>query len=203
MVIDVRENGGGNIGVSANLTRYLIRQPFTMADTVAAVQRNFAYGRYIRFAWAYKMVMLFTSKKRRDGRYHFSYLEHHIYHPKTDLHFNGNIYIIQGGFTFSAASMFVAHLKGQRNVTVVGEESGGGNYGNSSVHLPAIELPNSHIEVIMPVYRIVNDASRIKNGRGVMPDVPVAPSADAIKKGIDIKMQKVRELIEAKDKHGA
>ena len=96
--------------------------------------------------------------------------------------------------------MFVSHLKGQSNVTVVGEETGGGNYGNSSVHLPTIILPNSHIEVILPLYRIVNDAARQKDGRGIMPDIYVGPSADAIKKGIDPKMQKVKELIGTKKK---
>jgi len=200
LVIDLRENGGGRIGVSANLTRYIINKPFTMADTVAAVTRNFNhYGMYLHPSFVYKTLMFFTSKKKSDGRYHFSYLEHHLYQPQKKLHFNGNVYVIQGGLTFSAAAMFVSHIKGQQNVTVAGEESGGGNYGNSSVHLPDIILPNSHIEITMPVYRIVNNASFIKNGRGIIPDVFIPPSADAIKRGIDIKMQKVKELIAARN----
>jgi len=198
LVIDLRENGGGNIGATANLTRYIVQHPFHMADTVSAISRSFKYGKYIHPVWIYKMLMFFSSKKQKDGRYHFGYLEHHTYQPVSSLHFNGNVYIVQGGFTFSAASMFVSHLKGQPNVTVVGEETGGGNYGNSSVHLPSVILPNSHIEVILPIYRIVNDASRQKNGQGIMPDVFIAPSAAAIKKGIDIKMQKVKELIDVR-----
>lgn len=202
LVIDLRENGGGNIGVSANLTRYIIQHPFTMADTVAALHHGFFYSRYIHPAWVYKAIMLFTAKKKGDGRYHFGYLEHHVYHPKTNLHFNGQVYVLQGGFTFSAASMFVSHIKGQQNVTVLGEETGGGNYGNSSVHLPNIILPNSHLEISLPVYRIVNDSTRIKNGRGIIPDIFIGPSALAIKKGVDIKMQKVKEMIAEKEKGG-
>ncbi len=198
LVIDLRENGGGNIGVSTNLTRYLIQHPFTTADTVAAISRKLAYSRYIRPAWIYKAVMVLSTKKQQDGKYHFGNLEHHVFEPKGHLHFNGNVYIVQGGFTFSAASMFVARLKGQQNVTVVGEESGGGSYGNSSVHLPTIVLPNTHVEVIMPLYRIVNDATKVKTGRGVLPDVLVPPTAKAIKDGIDIKMQTVRELIKSR-----
>jgi C-terminal processing protease CtpA/Prc len=199
LVIDLRENGGGNIGISANLTRYLIQHPFSIADTVAAINRNFVYHKYIQHAWLYHALMLFTSKKKRDGKFHFGYLEHHVYQPKKDLHFNGHVYIIQGGFTFSAASMFVSHLKGQPNVTVVGEETGGGNYGNSSVFLPTVILPNTRIEITMPVYRIVNNAHYVKDGRGIFPDVFIGPSVDAIKNGVDIKMQKVRELIEAQN----
>jgi len=198
LVIDLRENGGGNIGASTNLTRYVIQHPFTTADTVAAISRKLAYGRYIRPAWLYKAIMLVTTQKQQDGKYHFGTLEHHVFTPKGRLHFNGNVYIVQGSFTFSAASMFVARLKGQQNVTIVGEETGGGSYGNSSVHLPTIVLPNTRLEVIMPLYRIVTDATKEKAGRGILPDVAVPPSAKAIRDGIDIKMQKVKELIKSK-----
>jgi C-terminal processing protease CtpA/Prc len=200
LVIDLRENSGGNIGAEANLTSYLIQHPFTVADSVSAKSRRFKYHQYIHPSFVYKAIMLFSAKKKDDGRYHFGYLEHHLFKPKKDLHFDGNVYIMQGGFTFSAASMFVSHLKGQSNVTVVGEETGGGNYGNSSVHLPTVILPNSHIQVILPMYRIVNRIARAKDGRGIMPDIYIGPSTDAIRRGVDSKMEKVKELIEAKKK---
>jgi len=198
LVIDIRANSGGNIGASANLVRYLVQHPFRLADSVSAVTRRLQYGRYIHPALIYKALMLFTTNKKADGRYHFGYLERHVFQPKKQLHFDGNIYIIQGGFTFSAATMFVSQLKGQSNVTVIGEETGGGNYGNSSVHLPSIILPNSHIEIVLPVYRIVNNAARLKDGRGIVPDIYVPPSSNAIRQGIDPKMVKVRELINSK-----
>jgi len=198
LVIDIRANSGGNIGASANLVRYLAQKPFTIADTVSSKVHRLKYSGYIHPSFIYKVAMLFSSRKKDDGRYHFGYLEHHVFKPKHALHFNGNVYIIQGGFTFSAASMFVSHLKGQANVTVLGEETGGGSYGNSSVHLPSVILPNSYIEVILPVYRIVNNASRTKDGHGIIPDIYISPSSGAIRQGIDNKMQKVKELIEGK-----
>lgn len=203
LVIDLRANSGGNIGAGANLTRYLADSPFTVADSVSAITHNLKYSRYIHPALVYKMMMALSARKKADGRYHFGYLEHHKFNPKKSLHFNGNIYIIQGGFTFSAASMFVSHLKGQSNVTIIGEESGGGNYGNSSVHLPSIVLPNSHLQIVLPVYRIVNDGKRLKDGRGITPDIYVPPSSDAIRRGIDPKMQKVRELIKERKNNTA
>jgi hypothetical protein len=200
LVIDLRANSGGNIGAGTNLTRYLAQSPFTVADSVSAITHHLKYGRYIHPSFVYRVLMLFSAKKKEDNRYHFGYLEHHVFYPKKLLHFNGNVYIVQGGFTFSAASMFVSHLKGQPNVTVIGEETGGGSYGNSSIHLPSVVLPNSHIEVVLPVYRVVNKTGNIKNGRGIMPDIYVPPSSDAIRQGIDPKMQKVKELINAKAK---
>ena len=42
------------------------------------------------------------------------------------------------------------------------------------------------------------DKSRVKDGHGVMPDVLVLPTAEAIKKGIDIKTVKATEIIQTK-----
>jgi len=36
-----------------------------------------------------------------------------------------------------------------------------------------------------------------KNGRGVMPDIEVKPTSQAIKNAIDLKAEKVKELIKA------
>ena len=68
----------------------------------------------------------------------FSALEKYEYKPYRNLHFNGNIYIVQGGYTFSAAAMFVLNIKGQQNVTVVGEETGGGDYGTTTFIYPIL-----------------------------------------------------------------
>lgn len=201
LVIDLRENTGGKINLSTKLARYLKDTSFHVADTVAAMSRSLKYSQYLKPSLPFRMMMRFTTTKENDGKFHFQNLEHHYYNPYNSGHYNGNIYIIQGGYTFSAASMFVLQLKGQYNVTVVGEETGGGNYGTSAVHLPSIILPNTKIKVSLPLYRVVPEHTQVKDGQGIMPDVYVQPSSVAIKKGIDPKLEKVRELIkQQKDK---
>jgi C-terminal processing protease CtpA/Prc len=111
------------------------------------------------------------------------------------LHYNGNVYVVQGGYTFSAAAMFVLSIKEQQNVTVVGEETGGGDYGTTAIHLPTIILPNSKLRITLPLYRIVPDNHKTKTGRGIQPDVFIPPSSVAIKNGVDPKLQKIKELI--------
>lgn len=201
VVLDLRENGGGNIMNSTRLTQYLVDKPFKLADTVAAISRRFRFGEYIRPSLAYKISMFFTSRrKKQDGRYHFRYFEQHRFKPKNRFHFSGDIYLIQGGYSFSAATLFINSLKGQPNVTVVGEETGGGSYGNSAVHLPQIILPNTRMRVVLPMYRLVMDASKPKTGRGIFPDVEVKPSSVALREGYDPKITTVKELIKAKQK---
>ena len=198
LVIDLRENSGGSIGAAANFSRYLKNKPFHIADTAAAVNRNLTYGNYIHPAWLYRVAMRLTTRKKSDGKFHFTALEQHQYKPYRNLHYNGNVYMLQGGYTFSAAAMFILSVKGQPNVTVVGEETGGGNYGTSAVHLPTIVLPNSNIQITLPLYRLVPNHSQIHNGQGIQPDVLVEPSTEYIRKNVDHKMEVIKELIRKK-----
>jgi C-terminal processing protease CtpA/Prc len=139
-------------------------------------------------------MLLFTSR-REDARHHFRYWENHVFKPLKKNHFNGNVYVIIGGPTFSASSLFCNTIQGQQNVTLVGEETGGGHYGNSGLLIPHVTLPNTGIRVRIPLFRVVQYNHGPKTGRGVMPDVYVPPTAYAVRRGIDLKMQKVNELI--------
>ncbi len=194
LVIDLRENGGGNVSNSIRLTQYLIDKPFKVGDTVAAISRKFEYGRYIKPTFIYRMAMNFGARKEKDGKIHYRRYERHYYAPKETHHFNGKVYLVQGGYTFSAATMFISQLQGQSNVKVLGEETGGGYYGNSAMHIPKITLPNSGLVVSLPMYRLVINKESPK-GRGIIPDVMIKPSSKAIREGYDIKIAEVRKMI--------
>ena len=197
LVIDLRENGGGKVRNSILLAQYLADHPFKVGDSVVAISRKFTYGHYIKPAWAYWLAMNFGAHKMDDGLIHLRYYETKLFEPRKKNHFKGDVYLIQGGYSFSAATMFLSYLKGQTNITSVGEETGGGYYGNTAMHIPTIVLPNTGIQVSLPMYRLVMDATRPK-GRGFMPDIKIGPSSAAIKKGVDLKMIKIRELIQQK-----
>ncbi len=202
IVIDLRENSGGNVMSSTRLTQYLIDRPFKIADTVAAIDRSFKYRKYIKPSLLYWLSMHITGRRRADGRIHFNYFERHFFKPKKRHHFDGKIYLIASGFSFSASTLFIGALKGQENVRVIGEETGGGSYGNSAMHLPVVTLPKSKIRVVLPLYKIVIDKDRPKTGRGIFPDIEVQPSSSAIKNNIDLKMEKVKALIQSDHQNG-
>lgn len=201
LVIDLRENSGGNINMSTLLTRYLKDTSFKIADTVAAVNRRIEYSRYIKPSLPYKIAMRLTTVKKVDGKFHFKQLENKNFMPFKRKHFEGHLYLIQGGYTFSAAAMFVHNLQQQNNVTVVGEETGGGKYGMSAVHLPEIILPNTKLRIVLPLYRVVLDKNAVQDGRGIWPDVAVPPSSIAIRNGIDPKLEEVKILIQGERTH--
>lgn len=198
LIIDVRSNGGGDAGISTLLTRYIIDKKFKLADSLYALNRKSKYDKYIEKSFLYYVMMLFVTKKHHDGKYHFGYFERHYFSPKTNHHFDGKVYILIGGNSFSATTLFVGALKGQKNVTLVGEETGGGYYGNTAWIIPDVTLPNTKLRIRLPKFRLVVDKSREKDGRGVMPDVFALPTTEAIRRGIDFKAEKVRELIETR-----
>lgn len=195
LVIDVRSNGGGDAGISTYLTRYIADKKFKLADSLYANNRRSHYGKYIKWQAIYWSMMQAVTQKKKDGRYHFTYFEDHYFHPKKQHHFDGDVYIIIGGNSFSATTLFAKVLKGQKNVTIVGEETGGGAYGNTAWMIPDVILPNTKIRFRLPRFRLVMDQELVKDGRGLIPDIEVGPTPETIRLGIDPKVETVRRLI--------
>jgi len=200
LVVDVRSNGGGDANLSTLLTRYLADHKFKLADSLYAIRRSGNYNKYINKHFFYRFGMLFVAKKYSDNKYHFRHFEKHYFKPKDKNHFYGDVYIITGGNSFSATTLFAKVLQGQKNVTVVGEETGGGNYGNTAWMIPEVTLPNTHIRFRLPLFRLVMDKEAVAAGRGIIPDISVAPSPETIRRNIDPKSQRVRDMIIEKNK---
>lgn len=195
LVVDVRTNGGGDAGISTLLTRYLVNKKFKLADSLYTVHRRSHYSKYIQWQPFYWSLMQFVTHKKKDGLYHFGYFERHYFSPKKSHHFDGDIYLITGGNSFSATTLFVKALQGQENVKVIGEETGGGAYGNTAWMIPDVVLPNTKIRFRLPMFRLVMDPALVKDGRGILPDIEVSPTRESIRRGIDPKAAVIRKLI--------
>jgi hypothetical protein len=198
LVIDVRSNGGGDAALSTRLTRYLIDKKFKLADSLYTIRRSSRYDQYIEHGYLYDFLTFFASSRHSDGYYHFGYFERHYYSPFKKDHFDGAIYLLTGGNSFSATCLFAGSLKGQSNVTLVGEETGGGYYGNTAWMIPDVTLPETGVRFRLPRFRLVVDRQRQKDGRGVLPDVPALPTVEALGKGQDFKTARAKELIRLK-----
>lgn len=198
LVIDLRFNGGGNVSLSTLLTRYLVDHPFKLADSLYASRKLSKYEGHINNSLGAFFIMNFMTHKRSDGKYHFGYFERHYFSPEKKHHYNGNVYVLIGGNSFSASTLFVNAIKGQPNVKIVGEETGGGAYGNTAWFIPEATLPNTRVRFRIPRFRLVMNKDYPKNGMGIIPDIWVKPNSEAIRDGYDVKVEYVRKLISGK-----
>ena len=107
--------------------------------------------------------------------------------------------LINGG-TFSASSMFVNCIKGQDDIYIVGENTGGGWYGNNGMIIPEVTLPHTKVRVRVPLYRLVQYEHKDENkGTGIIPDIMIPTDYQFIKDGKDKKMETVLKMIEEKE----
>ncbi len=200
LIIDIRANGGGDIDNYVLLTKFLRNAPFKVADTAYAMSKNFRpYTSHITSGFFNNLGLLFVTHKKKDGKYHFGFWERHTFMPKRNNHFEGQLYVLTNGLTFSASSLFCNAVKGQDNVTLVGEETGGGWYGNSGIMIPDIILPKTKLHVRIPFFRLVQYHHIAVKGTGVIPDIYVGPNVKDVIGQVDTKMETVREMIAEKD----
>ncbi|MEP7228987.1 MAG: S41 family peptidase [Ginsengibacter sp.] len=201
LIIDIRANGGGDIDNYVLLTKFLRNTPFKVADTAYAVSKNFRpYTRHITSGFFNNLGLLFVTRKKQDGKYHFRYWEKHRFSPKQKNHFDGQVYVLTNGLTFSASTLFCNAMKGQHNVTLLGEETGGGWYGNSGIMIPDIILPKTKLRVRLPFFKLVQYNHIAEKGTGVVPDVYVGPNVKDVIKGVDTKLERVKEMIAEKQR---
>lgn len=195
LVLDLRSNGGGRVGLSTLLTKYISRTSFRVADTLYAKSKSLGpYTRYFKGKFLNNLELFLISRKRKDGFYHIRHLENKVYHPKKNK-YNGDVYVLINGPTFSAATLFINTVKAQPGISVLGEETGGGWHGNNGIMIPDITLPNTKTRVRLPLFRLVQYNHVPKTGTGIIPDIYVGTSYEALLKNYDKKMQVVRKII--------
>ena len=196
LALDIRLNGGGKIGLSTLLTRYVSRQPFRVADTVFAKSRSLhPYTEYYKGKFLNNLQLAVTTKRKADGFFHMQHLERKIFYPKKKFHFNGKLYVLISGPTFSAASLFSSVVKEQEGITLVGEETGGGWHGNNGVMIPEFTLPDTRLRISFPLFRLVQYNHVPKTGSGVVPDIYIGTSYEALLKGYDKKLAEVKAMM--------
>jgi len=197
LIIDVRLNGGGNVKYSTLLTKYISRHPFKIADSVYTNSKTLnPYSRYFKKSFITNIGLLILGRKNTDGKYHLNRFEHHTYLLKSKNHFDGKVIVLVSGPTFSASCLFANVVKNQQGITLLGEETGGGAYGNNGILIPEAILPNTKLVLRMPLFRLIQfQHSESNKGHGIIPDVYVPTNYDAIKKGIDKKMETAKERL--------
>ncbi|SDF45495.1 Peptidase family S41 [Mucilaginibacter pineti] len=199
LVIDIRNNGGGDEGFEDYLLSYLITGDYIKYKYVQA--SAFSYSFYANSDYKNDWYKLEKMLKRehyldKDGRIlRKPGIEEHE-KPQTDP-FSGDLYILTSGLTYSGGSEFAALAKNYTNAIFIGEEAGGGYYGNTSGNRIVLKLPYSKLQIGIPLLKFVLDTPNdsIPFGHGVIPDYQVQGNITEYLKGDDAQMDLAKHLI--------
>lgn len=172
LVLDLRQNLGGNRNAAVELTKHLAGSAFTYS----ILQPKLATKKYLNAKG--KFFLLLSKLKYNIGtiyKMHNSKLGPEFiyrYKPSSKNHFKGNLYVITDGFTASASTMVTSWLKQYTNATFIGNQSSGGYNGNNGGSFPLITLPESKIEIKFPAYRLILD-NKSNMSAGLIPTISI------------------------------
>lgn len=201
LIIDLRKNGGGSQGAEDKLLSYLIDKAYSKYKYVELPGFRFSFIQYTQKATKKGQDDFENRLKRefyldKDGRYLDKKETHPGEKPKAN-NFKGKIYVLINGRTFSGASEFSALAKNYTNAKFIGEETGGGYYGNTSGNFFQFILPNTGIQGRIPIFKyvIVPQENNIPYGRGVLPDYKIQPTIQEYVSGFDTELEFTKKLI--------
>ena len=118
-------------------------------------------------------------------------------HQPMSPRFAGNIYILIDGGCFSTTSEFLSQMHANTKAVFIGEESGGNYYSDNSGISADIILPNSKLQVNIPMlkYTIAVPEGYAYKAHGIIPQYIVLPTVKDREAKKDPVMEKAMELI--------
>ncbi|MHA3789278.1 S41 family peptidase [Flavobacterium hauense] len=200
LIIDVRENGGGTEGNEDYLFSFLTNKPYTKYKYVQVSALQYSFYQYTDYKEKedYQELEADLAKehqKSANGRFlRKPRIEQQA--PLQPNPFRGQVYVLTSGWTYSGGAEFCSLMKGHTNAVFIGEEVGGGFYGNTSGYGFELTLPNSGLVIDVPVLKFVLDVKKnIPKGRGVIPDYEVQPTIEQFMNGKDVEMEFAKTFI--------
>ena len=199
LILDLRQNGGGDPFLLAELLSYLIDETFVLDKKTFARTNTIPLKQYIlpsqkkivkEIEWELKEF----TKRDDSGLYVYepgSVDDVIEIIPKDDLLFTGDLKVLVSYSTFSAAGMCSAILKNRTDAITIGQETSGGYTRLCAAADFDYRLPSTGIHLSIPTVglltNIVNE--RYPAGRGTIPDILVNERIFQLIEGLDPEME--------------
>ena len=179
MIIDVRNNPGGDITFMCRLLTCFLNRPAEILDSYEMVSDTlFPILKYsMNYDGEHSIFSGFTPREGRKGLYaKHPWLDYSRIIPDSLLNFKGRLYVLTDETSVSAATLFPALLVRNYRAVTVGRETGSGYHSMTAMTTAKLRLPNSYIMVSIPMERSVLEelvTPRTPQGRGLLPDYEV------------------------------
>lgn len=189
LVVDVSQNTGGNEGNENLLYSYLgdnyqkynrVRaqaQRVILDNGVDPPQKARVFSFWERWLFNKRMPDGSYERKPNAG---FGLM---AYKKEPDHKYTGALFVMISPLTYSGGSEFANMVYTQGRGTFIGEETGGGFFGNTSGYSYELELPHSNIEIDLPALQFDMNVEGLPFGRGVIPHRQVIPDIETYLQG--------------------
>lgn len=207
LILDFRNNGGGDPVPTIELFTHLYSESFTFyksaTSNIGKISDNELYG----IDWFYRTMYKAGFKKKGD-KYEPNWLIGLFgvkgFKPSkpNKTVYNGKVYVLTNASCFSATGEMTSILKSHDRGVFIGEEPGGNPNTNTSGLQAVMTLPNTRNRVVMPFWQWEMNTTFANTGYGVKPDYPVRPSIQDMMDGRDVVMAFTLDLIQQKGGNG-
>jgi C-terminal processing protease CtpA/Prc len=192
LILDLRGNGGGADMYGAMLVSYLTDKPFRYFDHIDVKTITPSFKEYSDWHAEREGQLREGMSPNPAGGYFVTAKLHPgvAEQPPGKYPFLGKTLVLIDGGTFSTAADFCAVTHHLKRATFIGEETGGGYYGNNSGMQTIVTLPNSKARIRVPMYEYWNavpgyDGKR----RGTRPDHAVETKVANLLRGVDEQLE--------------
>jgi len=203
LIIDLRQNGGGNNDNVSALFSFVASASFLHLKRAEMNTPGFTYLQH------FQNPRNFTNLKgipEPNGKYliNYRYAGTSLKNPSNSNLFKGDVVLLTSGNTISAASEFASIAHDTKRATIIGEETGGCYYGATGGNYIQLILPGSKLQVRIPTIRIwtavKEDYVHQPKGRGTIPDYEVVSGINDILNNRDVQLEMALTLITEKKK---
>jgi uncharacterized membrane protein YphA (DoxX/SURF4 family)/C-terminal processing protease CtpA/Prc len=203
LIIDIRGNEGGQGIVGQYILERVIRKPFkvnAMESSVRYLEIPSEFKKYIS-TWD-KFPYDFNGKiaSEKEGRYFLKQkysLAETVMKPKKN-NFQGEVYLITDASNSSATHLMATYAKQIENITLVGQETGGNQLGTNGSFMFFLRLPNTRVELDIPVVGLYVPTGEIAIDGGVKPTIEVEKKPTDFVNNIDTELGAIMNLIKTK-----
>ncbi|MEK7728479.1 MAG: S41 family peptidase [candidate division KSB1 bacterium] len=197
LILDVRDNAGGADEVNDELSKYLVRHPIT----VTGFQRLLRYetvppelNEHLKTWDDSFRNRQGQVRARGNGFYELKDSENAArqIQPRAEA-FKGKVYLLINSANSSATFYLAKLLQENRLATLIGEETGGNLQGTTGGQIFFLTLPNSQIEMDIPL--IASYPATAQPDHGIKPDLEVKPTWTDFMNEVDTILETAKQLI--------
>lgn len=190
LVIDLRENTGGDLYNCFLLNSYLSKQPFLEYKSVSCRIDEVPYSQFLSEDFSRDKLRSINKKLKEEfipgdkDSYLLADSLINVWSPK-ETRFLQNVVIITNPRVVSSASYFTQLARTTAGARVIGVETSGGDFSGNGFSNLYYTLPYSKITFRFPYARLAYFNGSVAHGHGIIPDYIVPDNYESFKNNRD------------------